>query len=62
MTGEEHFRNISALDEEVPPSMLHANEQVKVHMTASFKNEDFLLDVPFCTEEIEATLQHIEIW
>ena len=37
-----------------------AKEKVKVHITASFKNEDFLVDVPFCIEGIEATLSKLK--
>ena len=53
---ERHFRNLSAKNEELSPAMSCMEEQVEQLMAASFRNEDCMLDVPFCAEEIDVVL------
>ena len=53
---ERHFRNLSAKNEELSPAMSCMEEQVEQLMTASFRNEDCMLDVPFCAGEIDIVL------
>ena len=57
---EEHFRNISASSEEQFPAMSCVKEQVQQLMAASLENEDTLLDVPFCSDEVESALKRLK--
>ena len=50
---EKHFRNLSTTNGEMSPTLSSMKERVELLITASLKNEDNLLDAPFCAEEVE---------
>ena len=59
-TWWEHFTKLSATNEEEFPAISSMKERVKQLMTASFKNDDSLLDVPFCAAEVDAILRKLK--
>ena len=59
-TWEDHFRNISTSHDEQFPTMSCIKEQVDLLLTASLKNENTLLDVPFCSDEVEGVLKRLK--
>ena len=59
-TWGEHFTKLSATNEEEFPAISSMKERVKQLMTASFKNDDSLLDVPFCAAEVAAILRKLK--
>ena len=59
-TWGEHFTKLSATNEEEFPAISSMKERVKQLMTASFKNDDSLLDVPFCAVEVDAILRKLK--
>ena len=59
-TWEDHFRNISTSHDEQFPTMSCIKEQVDLLLAASLKNENTLLDVPFCSDEVEGVLKRLK--
>ena len=51
---------LSATNEEEFPAISSMKERVKQLMTASFKNDYSLLDVPFCAAEVDAILRKLK--
>ena len=59
-TWEDHFKNISAANEDQFPVMPNMKVLENHLKSASLKNEDYLLDVPFCADEVDAVLKKLK--
>ena len=59
-TWEQHFKDLGRAREEQFPVLSGAEEQVDQILVKSLENEETLLDVPFCSEEIEGALRKLK--
>ena len=57
---ERHFRGISAPNEDEFPTLCAIKQQVEHLHIESQENEEMILDVPFCAEEVEAALKRLK--
>ena len=57
---ERHFRGISASNEDEFPTLCAIKQQVEHLHIESQENEEMILDVPFCAEEVEAALKRLK--
>ena len=57
---ERHFRGISASNEDEFPTLCAIKQQVEHLHIESQENEEMILDVPFCAEEVEAALKWLK--
>ena len=55
-----HFRNISTANEDQFPVLSNLKLLEDQLMSASLENENYLLDVPFCADEVDAVLRKLE--
>ena len=59
---EDHFKNISSASVHDPsPALLEAQRQMIDLLYHSRENEDFVLDTPFTSEEIESVLRNLKL-
>ena len=56
-TWEKHFKDLGRSREEQLPVLSGTKKQVDQFLVKSLKNEEIVLDVPFCSEEIDGALR-----
>ena len=58
---EGHFRVLSSVNLEQPSVMYSSEDEVETLMLNSLDNEDYLLDVPFVSEEVDGVLKKLKL-
>ena len=58
---EDHFRAISSANTELSSVMCSSEQEINKMMHDSFNNEDYLLDVPFTSEEVDSVLKKLKL-
>ena len=61
-TWNKHFRDLGRSREEQFPVLSSVKEQVDQILIKCLENEETILDVPFCSEEIEGALRKTKTW
>ena len=59
--GKDHFRVLSSVNLEQPLVMYSSEDEVETLMLNSLDNEDYLLDVPFVSEEVDGVLKKLKL-